>query len=194
MKNFRNVLVALSLVLFSSNAFAQSEPTLSTDKPMYTAGETITFTGAHWAPGEPVSISIDTGEESAAITIEAVADSSGAFTTTALMPDDRVTTASMVRTAGHVVLPEASENANYHATAKGAISNKSAETTFTEGEIETDGARLLQFEEYWNQRLTYPTGKFNPGWVRKAAEQDKKVPRGTPHGRKRGNHDRSGRG
>ncbi|HJQ38354.1 MAG TPA: hypothetical protein VKB93_14550, partial [Thermoanaerobaculia bacterium] len=57
---------------------------------------------------------------------------------------------------------------------------------FNEGELETDGARLLELEGYWHQRLTHPTGKFNPGWVRKAANDDKKIPRGVPNGKKKG--------
>src|ERR1044072_5262973 len=32
-------------------------------------------------------------------------------------------------------------------------------------------------EGYWSNRLTYPTGDFNADWVRRAAEQDARVPR-----------------
>jgi hypothetical protein len=51
-----------------------------------------------------------------------------------------------------------------------------------------------KFEQYWNDRLTYPTGKFNPGWLRKAAEEDSKVPRGVPGGKHRGNGNGNGSG
>ena len=30
---------------------------------------------------------------------------------------------------------------------------------------------------YWTTRLTYPTGKFNPDWIRRAVAQDARVPR-----------------
>lgn len=39
---------------------------------------------------------------------------------------------------------------------------------------------LGRFDAYWNDRLTYPTGNFNPGWLRRAAAQDARVPRGVP--------------
>jgi hypothetical protein len=42
---------------------------------------------------------------------------------------------------------------------------------------------LGELEQYWNQRLTYPTGDFNPAWVRQADAQDAKLPRGVPAGR-----------
>src|SRR5436190_18785366 len=31
---------------------------------------------------------------------------------------------------------------------------------------------LNRMEEQWHDRLTYPTGKFDPAWVRRAAEDD----------------------
>ena len=34
----------------------------------------------------------------------------------------------------------------------------------------------------WNDRITYPTGKFNPAWVRQAAAQHKAMPTGVPKG------------
>ena len=41
---------------------------------------------------------------------------------------------------------------------------------------------LNRLEEEWNNRLTYPTGIFNPLWVRLAAAQDALIPRGIPLG------------
>jgi hypothetical protein len=35
---------------------------------------------------------------------------------------------------------------------------------------------------YWQQRYTYPTGKYDPAWLRHAAIQDAAVPRGIPAG------------
>jgi hypothetical protein len=41
---------------------------------------------------------------------------------------------------------------------------------------------LNRMEEEWNNRLTYPTGLFNPLWVRLAAAQDALISRGIPLG------------
>jgi hypothetical protein len=41
---------------------------------------------------------------------------------------------------------------------------------------------LNRMEEEWNNRLTYPTGIFNPAWVRQAAVQDSAVSRAIPAG------------
>ena len=42
------------------------------------------------------------------------------------------------------------------------------------------GEELDPLDAYWNQRLTYPTGNYNPAWQRAAVAQDKRVKRGTP--------------
>ena len=39
-----------------------------------------------------------------------------------------------------------------------------------------------QMERDWHNRLTYPTGVFNPAWLRLAATQDALVPRAVPLG------------
>ena len=41
---------------------------------------------------------------------------------------------------------------------------------------------LEQLEQYWNDRLTFPTGRFNPAWVRAAAAQHARMPSGVPFG------------
>jgi hypothetical protein len=41
---------------------------------------------------------------------------------------------------------------------------------------------LDRMEVEWNNRLTYPTGLFNPAWLRLAAAQDALIPRGIPLG------------
>jgi len=41
---------------------------------------------------------------------------------------------------------------------------------------------LDRMEVEWNNRLTYPTGRFNPEWVRLAAVRDALIPRGIPSG------------
>src|SRR3984893_8588227 len=39
-----------------------------------------------------------------------------------------------------------------------------------------------RMEAEWNIRLTYPTGIFNPAWLRLAAAKDALIPRGIPAG------------
>jgi hypothetical protein len=41
---------------------------------------------------------------------------------------------------------------------------------------------LGRLEQYWNDRLTYPTGRFNPKWLRAAAAQHARLARGVPAG------------
>src|SRR6476469_1518303 len=45
-----------------------------------------------------------------------------------------------------------------------------------------EAAELAKLEADWNNRVTYPTGKFNPAWVRAAAAQDRRIQRSTPAG------------
>jgi hypothetical protein len=53
----------------------------------------------------------------------------------------------------------------------------------TLGENLTDEARNLnELEQFWNDRLTYPTGIFNPAWVRAAAAQHSNMQVSTPAG------------
>jgi hypothetical protein len=42
---------------------------------------------------------------------------------------------------------------------------------------------LIEKEEYWAHRLSYPTGDFDPAWVREAAEHDARIQRSVPAGR-----------
>ncbi len=48
--------------------------------------------------------------------------------------------------------------------------------------IRQEAADLGQLEQYWSDRLTYPTGNFNPAWVRQAAAQHELMPQGIPAG------------
>ena len=41
---------------------------------------------------------------------------------------------------------------------------------------------LNRMEEEWNNRLTYPTGLFNPAWIRQAAVEDSLINRAIPSG------------
>ncbi len=45
-----------------------------------------------------------------------------------------------------------------------------------------EAARLAHLEQYWRDRLTFPTGRFNPAWVRAAAAQHARMPSGVPAG------------
>ncbi|MDQ6939042.1 MAG: hypothetical protein M3119_02685, partial [Verrucomicrobiota bacterium] len=46
----------------------------------------------------------------------------------------------------------------------------------------SDREDLGRLELDWSNRLTYPTGNFNPEWVRRAAAQDAAIERGIPTG------------
>src|SRR5438477_351299 len=50
------------------------------------------------------------------------------------------------------------------------------------GNLQDEAARLAELELYWRDRLTYPTGRFDPAWVRVAAAQDARIARGVPAG------------
>jgi hypothetical protein len=45
---------------------------------------------------------------------------------------------------------------------------------------EVDDLNRMELE--WANRLTYPTGRFDPAWVRRAAEHDSRIARGIPFG------------
>jgi len=47
---------------------------------------------------------------------------------------------------------------------------------------ETEADDLARMERFWNDRLTYPTGRFDPRWVRAAAAQHARLPMGVPAG------------
>jgi hypothetical protein len=45
-----------------------------------------------------------------------------------------------------------------------------------------ESAALGRLEQYWFDRLTFPTGRFNPAWVRAAAAQHARMSTGVPFG------------
>ena len=47
---------------------------------------------------------------------------------------------------------------------------------------ETEAAGLARLEQYWHDRLTFPTGRFDPAWVRAAADQHARMATGVPAG------------
>src|SRR5215470_13215128 len=48
--------------------------------------------------------------------------------------------------------------------------------------LQGEAARLAELEHYWQNRLTYPTGRFDPAWLRAAAAQHARMPSGVPAG------------
>jgi hypothetical protein len=45
-----------------------------------------------------------------------------------------------------------------------------------------EAAGLSRLEQFWFDRLTFPTGRFNPAWVRAAAAQHDRMQSGVPFG------------
>lgn len=45
-----------------------------------------------------------------------------------------------------------------------------------------EAAGLTELEQYWHDRLTFPTGRFDPAWVRAAAAQHARMATGVPAG------------
>src|SRR3954471_3425838 len=43
--------------------------------------------------------------------------------------------------------------------------------------------QLLEQEQYWSDRVTYPTGKYDPAWMREALKEDSIIERAIPTGR-----------
>src|SRR4051794_3561549 len=55
----------------------------------------------------------------------------------------------------------------------------------TGGKHENEGQDLLRLEQYWHNLRSYPTGRFNPAWVRRAADQHRRLAVGIPQGVRR---------
>jgi hypothetical protein len=47
----------------------------------------------------------------------------------------------------------------------------------------TEGQDLANWAEFWHHRYSYPTGKFDPAWLLRAADQDQVVGRKVPAGK-----------
>ena len=50
------------------------------------------------------------------------------------------------------------------------------------GDLRDEAASLGAMERYWHDRLTFPTGRFDPAWVRTAAAQHARMATGVPAG------------
>ena len=178
------VLTTLAIIL-SVSAFAGAQrtdrtsseaPTLIADKISYMPGETIVFSGGSWTPREGVTIVIKTASAGIVATIQGSADGNGILNISAKMP--KLASMGSSNPGGR------SQTPIFTATAIGSSTGTSVRTQFTAGHAPTDAERLISEEEYWNHRLTYPTGRYSPAWTRKAAEQDLAMKRGVPAGRK----------
>ena len=182
------VLFTLAIILFVSafagaqrtNRTIQEAPTLVADKISYMPGETIVFSGGSWTPREGVTIVVKTGSAGIVATIQGSADENGILNISAIMPK--------LSSSGGLNAGGKSQTTIFTATAIGSSSGASIQTQFTDGHAPTDAERLISEEEYWNHRLTYPTGRYSPAWTRKAAEQDLAMNRGVPAGRKANLH------
>ena len=173
--------ILATILAISPLAGAQSKdgrivekPTLVADKISYLPGETILFSGGSWKPGEGVTIVIKSDSAGIIATIQGAADENGILNISATMP--KLASSGSANTAGK-------NTPILTATAVGS-SGTSVSTQFTPGHAPTDAERLISEEEFWNHRLTYPTGRYSPAWTRKAAEADLAIPRGVPAGRK----------
>src|SRR5258707_4431843 len=50
------------------------------------------------------------------------------------------------------------------------------------GNSQSEAVGLAPLGQYWHDRLTFPTGRFNPAWVRAAAAQHARMTSGVPAG------------
>jgi hypothetical protein len=71
--------------------------------------------------------------------------------------------------------------------ASGAFSGRNAERPARYMPVpgirqDSESADLGRLERFWNDRLTYPTGRFDPRWLRAAAAQHARLPIGVPAG------------
>jgi hypothetical protein len=96
---------------------ADEKASVTTDKGVYEPGESVTFTGTNWAPGETVDISVKArGEGGEAATVQATADEKGSFVVTTALPEAE----------GR----DKDEEVTYNVTANGSGSGASARTRF----------------------------------------------------------------
>jgi uncharacterized repeat protein (TIGR01451 family) len=73
--------------------------------------------------------------------------------------------------------------ASRNITRKSAASTRGAAAE--RDEVEREGSKyeqLIEQETYWADRVTYPTGRFDPEWVRDALKQDSTIERAIPGG------------
>ncbi|HEV7744975.1 MAG TPA: hypothetical protein VGO56_08255 [Pyrinomonadaceae bacterium] len=188
-------LVAAAVGVFTLVSAQKQKATLTADKGSYLAGEKVTFTGANWAPGEAVTITISSAGVKGGDFTQTVADRSGSFVLSMKMPDVREPVGEVRAKADKADRDGGNERTReremesdggglFVAIAVGASSRGRAEAEFKLAVADHDGERLLANEAYWLDRLSYPTMQFDPAWVRRASEQDAEIQRKVPAGQK----------
>ena len=60
--------------------------------------------------------------------------------------------------------------------------SRNATCPYPAGKRGSEANDLARLEQAWSDHLSYPTGKFNPAWVRAAANQHKMMAAGIPAG------------
>jgi hypothetical protein len=116
---------------------AEEKAAIATDKTVYGPGETVTFNGANWTPGESVTIVLTSNaHDSDGITVTATADENGSFVAKAALPGDADAPGSNGNGRG-----QSSSNAEvmFTAVATGS-SGATARARFKQGEGAEDGA------------------------------------------------------
>jgi F5/8 type C domain-containing protein len=179
-------------MLQGAASMKQGKPTLTTDRGSYVPGETITFTGTNWAAGEAVTITIAGEGIKEQNVAQVVADKTGSFVATTIMPESRESIGDAREKSQKAERDrnelereiEGASGGSFTATAVGSSSKTRATTQFSLAIADRDGERILAHEDFWAHRLSYPTGRFDPAWVRQAAEQDSRIARRIPAGRK----------
>src|SRR3712207_4272763 len=106
---------AVAMLVFPAMAFAQTAPSIASDKADYAPGELVTLSGSGWQAGESVNIFVnDDAGQTWSRNVDVVADSSGNISDSFNLPDWFVAT--------------------YSVTATGA--SGTATTSFTDGNVQ----------------------------------------------------------
>src|SRR2546425_571535 len=115
---YTGILLATGGLDSAQTPLASSEvffyPTLRTDKPDYSPGETVTLMGEGWRPNEQVAINIHESSGDPDTNLTATADVNGAFTN------------------GQFVVQPSDRGVTFLATATGQTSKWTAQSTFTD--------------------------------------------------------------
>jgi hypothetical protein len=131
-----------------SASLVEEKPTISTDKSVYEPGESVTFTGSNWTPGETITIVLSAGSSEAGdATLQATADENGSFVVQTSMPEQEsgesskhnARAESSGKGEANAVASKA-DDVIFTVVATGGASGASARTKFKEGErVEQEG-------------------------------------------------------
>jgi hypothetical protein len=108
-----------------ASAEAFHYPTLRSDKTDYAPGETVTFSGERWLPGETVTITLQSSSGAPEAPIVVTADEGGAF---------RVS---------QFALHSSDVGTRFIATAAGDVSRWTAQATFSDGNVRVKGGPVF---------------------------------------------------